>query len=461
MLLLADLVGLLSAYVLTRLLFPAIAVGSHEDLWKTGAFAFTLPIWILLAKVLGLYDRDEERTDHSTADDLPGVFHLVTAGTWLLILVRLLTPYSNVRVERMLVFWMLAIILIMCCRAAARAYCRRHISFIQNTVIVGAGKVGQQIAHKFMTHPEYGVNVVGFVDDEPMERRADLENIAILGSPEQLPELVELLEVERVVVAFSNTSSRDSVALLRSLNTFEVQVDLVPRFYDLVSPGVDIHSVEGLPLIGLRPGGLSRSSQLLKRAFDLVVAAPLIVLLLPLGLVVALAIKLDSKGSVFFRQPRVGAGDRVFRIWKFRTMVEDAESMLADVAHLNRHLESGDDALMFKADADPRVTRVGRVLRRWSLDEVPQLLNVLAGQMSLVGPRPLVVHEAEHVAGWGRRRLDIRPGMTGLWQVLGRNEIPFDEMVKLDYVYVTTWSLRQDLQILLRTIPVVFGRRGM
>jgi lipopolysaccharide/colanic/teichoic acid biosynthesis glycosyltransferase len=170
-------------------------------------------------------------------------------------------------------------------------------------------------------------------------------------------------------------------------------------------------------------------------------------------LAAALAIKIDSPGPVFFRQVRMGKDDHSFRIFKYRTMTADADLRKSEVAHLNKHLD--DDARMFKIPDDPRVTPIGRLLRRYSLDELPQLLNVLVGDMSLVGPRPLILDEDQHVGGWARRRLHLKPGITGLWQVLGRDGIPFEEMVKLDYLYVTSWSLSGDLSLLLRTLPMM------
>jgi exopolysaccharide biosynthesis polyprenyl glycosylphosphotransferase len=461
-LLAADLIGITAAFALTEAVFSRSG-DTVNPLSEFLLLLATLPAWVVLAKLLGLYDRDEERTDHSTADDLLGVFQLLTTGAWVVVVVLALAPPSlgNPTVGRIATFWWSGIFLVMLSRAVARAVCRRHVSYIQNTAILGAGEVGQQVAHKFLAHPEYGINVVGFVDEGSAGQRVDLAQVPLLGPPERLPELVRALDVERVVVAFPDQPPGETLELIRTLNSFEVQVDVVPQFSDVVGPGTDVYTVEGLPLWGLRPGTLSRSSLLLKRAFDIAITLPLLLLLLPFGAVAALAIRLDSPGPVFFRQWRRGAGDRLFRIWKFRTMVDGAESRREEVAHLNMHAANGGDARMFKAADDPRVTRVGRVLRRLSLDELPQLLNVLRGEMSLVGPRPLVLDEDEHVQRWARRRLDLRPGMTGLWQVLGRSQIPFDEMVKLDYLYVTTWSLRKDLQLLLRTIPVMFRRRGL
>jgi lipopolysaccharide/colanic/teichoic acid biosynthesis glycosyltransferase len=214
-----------------------------------------------------------------------------------------------------------------------------------------------------------------------------------------------------------------------------------------------VHEAEGLPLLGLPPPRLSRSALFLKRGFDLIMSLVGLAVLSPLMLLAAVAIRLDSPGPVFFRQVRMGKGSHGFRIFKFRTMSADADSRKADVAHLNKHLE--DDERMFKIPDDPRVTRVGHFLRAYSLDEFPQLINVLRGDMSLVGARPLILDEDQHVDGWARRRLDLKPGITGLWQVRGRDDIPFEEMIGLDYRYVTSWSLSNDLKLIMQTIPVL------
>jgi exopolysaccharide biosynthesis polyprenyl glycosylphosphotransferase len=307
------------------------------------------------------------------------------------------------------------------------------------------------VARKLQSHPEYGINLVGFLDSNPKERREDIGNLTLLGPPERLPAIVRLLDIERVIVAFSGDSHEQTLDLIRSMKDLEVQVDIVPRFFELVGPGIGIHTVEGLPLIGLAPPHLSPSSRFLKRSFDLVASSIVLVLLTPLLAAIALAIRLNSPGGALFRQIRMGRGDRCFQIFKFRTMVEDADSRKPEVAHLNGHLQNGGDPRMFKIPNDPRVTKVGRWLRRYSLDELPQLLNVIRGEMSLVGPRPLILDEDRHVGTWGRQRLDLKPGCTGPWQVMGRSQIPFEEMIRLDYIYVTNWSLFNDLNLLLRT----------
>src|SRR5216683_3322861 len=215
-----------------------------------------------------------------------------------------------------------------------------------------------------------------------------------------------------------------------------------------------------MSLVGLPPMRLSRSSRLLKEVLDLAIAGTALLLLLPLFVVIGILVKLDSPGPVFFRQVRMGVGGKTFRIFKFRTMNADAELKKAEIQHLNQHLLAGEDTRMFKVANDPRVTGVGRVLRRYSLDELPQLLNVIFGQMSLVGPRPLILDEDEHVVDWGRTRLRLKPGITGLWQVLGRSEIPFEEMTRLDYLYVTSWSLWGDVVLILRTLPALLRTRN-
>jgi exopolysaccharide biosynthesis polyprenyl glycosylphosphotransferase len=456
-LLAADVGGLALAFGLGQALFPGESVGGLGSGAETLLFLATLPAWVVAAKIRGLYDQDEERASHTTTDDLAGVFQLCAVGAWLFVAAVWLSGLAHPDLGRVVVFWLLAVGTVTVARAWARALCRRRLTYLQNTVIVGAGDVGQLIARKFLQHPEYGINLLGFVDREPRELANGLVAVPVLGRPEDLPRLVRALDVERVVVAFTRDPHEHMLELVRALNDLDVQVDVVPRFFEVIGRRTAVHSVEGLALVGLPPSRLPRSSRLLKRTLDLGLAIAALVLLSPLLALIALAIALDSPGPVFFRQVRMGARDRTFRIFKFRTMTADAEARKSEVAHLNKHAAEG-DGRMFKIPHDPRVTRVGRVLRRLSLDELPQLFNVVRGEMSLVGPRPLILDEHRHVADWARRRLDLRPGITGLWQVLGRSDIPFDEMVRLDYVYVTSWSLWSDVRLMLLTLPAVAGR---
>jgi exopolysaccharide biosynthesis polyprenyl glycosylphosphotransferase len=453
MLLLADMIGLLAAFLIAEAMFGNHGSGLIAWWLEIVSFVLTLPMWVVVAKVYGLYDHDEERTDNSTTDDIPAVFHVVTVGAWLVFAGMKLARIGEPDLGKVGLFWATAIVGISLARAGARAFCRQHVSYQQNTVILGTDEVGRLVAEKIARHSEYGLNLVGFVDSEERLDGCPAGQVS-LGSPEELPEIVRRLDVERVLVAHPDVEPATTLELIRELNNFNTQVDIVPRFFEVIGPNLSVHSVEGLPLIGLSPLRLPRSSVFLKRLMDLSLSAIGVLLLSPLFAVAALAIRLDSRGSVFFRQERVGSGDRRFLMWKFRTMAPDADAHKQEFSHLNRHAENG-DGRMFKIPDDPRVTRVGRFLRRYSIDELPQLFNVVKGEMSLVGPRPLIPDEDCFVDGWARRRLGLKPGITGLWQVLGSSTISFSEMVRLDCMYVAGWSLGGDLSLLLRTVPLV------
>jgi exopolysaccharide biosynthesis polyprenyl glycosylphosphotransferase len=455
-LLLADLVGLVGAFVLTEFLWHQPAISGHARIGaQTSLFLLMLPAWVVAAKLHGLYDNDGESTDHTTADDLVGVVHVVTLGMWFFVFAAWATGWAHPSVPNLLVFSLLAITFVPLARALARAAARRSTLYVQNAVIVGAGVVGARVARKLKNHPEYGIRVVGYVDSDPVDAALGDPDVPLLGDITDLPELIEPLNVERVVVAFSRDAHDEMLRALRLLRT-HVQVDIVPRLFEVIGPNARMHTVEGLPLLSWLPARLSRPSRLAKRLMDLVVSALGLVLLAPALGLIALLIKLDSPGPALFRQVRMGTG-KTFRIFKFRTMRLDAEGMKDGLRHLNMHL--ADDPRMFKVIEDPRVTRVGRFLRRFALDELPQLLNVLRGEMSLVGPRPLILEEDEHVREWARARLHLKPGITGMWQVLGASDIPFDEMTRLDYVYVTNWSLWGDFRLIVRTLPALARAR--
>ena len=264
-----------------------------------------------------------------------------------------------------------------------------------------------------------------------------------------------------MIIAFSNDRHDETVELIRALSEIDVRVDVVPRLFTLLGRNTGIHNVEGLPLMAVPRPTFPSSTLLIKRTTDVLLSSAGLLLLAPVFAVIAVMIRLDSPGPVFFRQTRMGQGGKTFKLFKFRTMTVDAETRKADLAGLNKHALEGDDPRLFKVPNDPRVTRFGRFLRRYSLDELPQLINVLSGEMSLVGPRPLILEEDQHVVDWRLWRLTVKPGMTGLWQVVGRDHISFEEMVELDYRYVADWSLAGDLGLLLRTLPAVTRERSV
>jgi exopolysaccharide biosynthesis polyprenyl glycosylphosphotransferase len=459
LLLAVDVVGLTTAFVLALAVAPATTGPDRVEMWSEIAlFVLSLPFWVVLARLHSLYDRDEERSDHSTVDDIFGVFQVVTIGTWSFLAVTHLAGLPHPTVQRLVVFWLTAVMLVPLLRAAVRVVARRHPAYVQNVIIVGSDQVARLLESKMRHHPEYRLRVVGFVDRDGGASCNGAGKLELIGTTENLPELVRAHGAHRVVIAFSGDSHEQTLEVVRGLQDTNVQIDIVPRMFEVLGTNAQLHTIEGMPLVGLPTPRLSDSSRFLKRSLDLLGAIAGLILLAPLFAVAAVCIKLDSRGPVFFRQVRMGAGERVFRVFKFRTMVNDADARKGEVAHLNMH--ENDDPRMFKVPNDPRVTRVGAFLRRSRIDELPQLLNVIRGEMSLVGPRPLILDEDQYVERWARRRLQLKPGMTGLWQVLGASDIPFDEMTKLDYLYVTNWSLREDLRLILLTLPALARARA-
>ena len=460
MLLAADLFALTASFLSIDYAYGSRGGSGRIDLnSELLVFLLSLPIWVVSAKLYGLYDLDEERADHSTADEILRVFHLITVGAFVFYAGSWLTRVVSPTPPKVFSFWLIAVVTMACARALARFIARRQGAYIQRTVIVGAGDVGRLIARKVRQHREYGMNVLGFFDAAPNDR-GSFADLPLLGTPDEVPALVEAHEIDRVIVAFSHEGDEQMLELTRTLADLGVCIDVVPRLFPLVSQSVGVHSIEGLSLIALPRLRLSRSSLLIKRIADVVVASVALIALAPFLALLALMIKLDSPGSAFFIQTRMGARDRPFSMVKFRTMRLGADDLKEDLAPLNRHACGIGDPRLFKVPDDPRVTRVGRALRRYSLDELPQLFNVVKGDMSLVGPRPLVLDEDRFVTEWRRRRLLVKPGMTGPWQVLGRDDLSFEEMVQLDHQYVAGWSLTNDLRLLLRTLPAIVRERN-
>lgn len=452
LLLVADLTGLTTAFLVAEWIVPnPSTVDTVVPQWELILFAASLPLWVILARLYSLYDRDEERSDHSSVDDFFDVFQVVTIGTWVFLIGTRVTGLAHPTLNRLVVFWAFAVGLVSLFRVLIRFVGRRRATYVQNVLVIGSGQVARQLAAKMGKYRSYGFNIVGFVDHDDGAVTNGGPPLELLGTTDELRRLVHEHRIDRVVIAFSNDSHEDTLDVIRLLQDEDVQIDIVPRMFEVLGTNAQLHAIEGIPLVGLTAPRLSGSSRFLKRSFDVIGSAVGLALLSPLFLATAIAIKTSSRGPVFFRQVRMGEDERTFRIFKFRTMVADADARKEDVAHLNMHRES--DPRMFKVPSDPRVTRVGAFLRRSRIDELPQLINVLKGEMSLVGPRPLILDEDRFVENWARRRLSLRPGITGLWQVLGASDIPFEEMTKLDYLYVTNWSLREDVRLIMRTIP--------
>jgi exopolysaccharide biosynthesis polyprenyl glycosylphosphotransferase len=341
-------------------------------------------------------------------------------------------------------------------RALGRGWAHRVVPLRQRTVIVGSGLVADRLADRLDRHAEFGLETIGLVDDD-VHTLEGTQRLPKLGSLEQLDRVLEECDVDRVIIAFSRASHQQLLSCIRVCRDHRVSVDVVPRLFELLDGAQSLNQIGGLPLLSIGAPPLSRASRAAKRGLDIAISALLLVVLSPLLIAIAIAIAIDSRGPMLFRQVRAGRGDSQFMLLKFRSMYRDAEQRKKEYEKANE----ANDGVMFKIRHDPRITRVGGFLRRTSLDELPQLVNVLRGEMSLVGPRPLILKEAKYAAQtWHARRLDLRPGITGLWQVSGRSDLPFQEMVRFDYQYVSGWSLARDVEILLATIPVVLSGRG-
>lgn len=324
----------------------------------------------------------------------------------------------------------------------------------QRAIVVGTGPDGQELVSRLLDHPEYGIVPIGFVDDVPVAVDPALP-VGVLGELGDLATLVRRSHVERVVLDAGSVSERELLEVLDQAADLGVEISVLPTLARHLSSAIAVDGVAGSTLLSYRPSGNQGISWVTKRALDVAGALVMLVASAPIWLVTAIAVKLDSAGPVLYKQTRLGRDGRPFTIYKFRSMQADADAKRTLYIDLNE--ASGP---FFKIESDPRVTRVGRMIRRFSIDEIPQVLNVLRGDMSLVGPRPALAAEVAEYPSWFRRRLSVRPGLTGLWQVSGRFLVPFAEAARLDVYYVDHWSLALDLQILARTPGVVLSGRG-
>ncbi len=433
----------------------ALAGGTRAHPWQEHLLygLLTLPAWVVLLQVYGLYDRDARRLSHSTLDDLPALFHALLVGCLLLWCWYVAAAPAKLPFTSILTFGALALGLVLYGRALARAGFVRTVP-PERVLLIGTGLASGALIEKMQARASLRLRPIGMVGCG--EGAGVLAGLPRLGRLEEvdLPSLLVAQRVGRVVIADAEVEGERLLEVLRECRSVSVKVSLLPATCSALGPSVEVDDVQGVTVLGINPPLLSRSSRAAKRALDLAGAALLGVLALPVLAVAAVAIKLDSPGPVLFSQERIGRDGRRFRLLKLRTMVVDAEAQRA------RLLAQSKDPGWLHLERDPRVTRVGRFLRGSSLDELPQLWNVLRGDMSLVGPRPLIAEDDLMVDGWARGRLDLTPGITGLWQVLGRTSIPFEEMVKLDYLYVTNWSLWGDVRLILRTLPAVLRRSG-
>lgn len=450
-----DIVGtvaavLLAAWLRTTLPWGYSLVGGtglHLDflLWAAP------PVWLMIALASSLYDPSR---NYKAVDEFQNVvltvlfFGLAMAGLVYFTertLSRLMLVYFALSQGLVLVTWR-AVAHLLLRVLNGRAYAMRRV------LIVGAGEVGLRIAEMIRAHRWTGLDLVGYLDDDPLKRDNGLR---VLGTIDEVRQVVERDGIEEVVVALPPQAYGKLNQLVVDLHEMPVRVRVVPDYFSLALYRATAADFGGVPMISLRDPALNDVQRMVKRLFDLIVGSVLFILSLPIMAVVALAIKLDSAGPVLFLQQRVGENGKLFTMYKFRSMIVEAEKLQAQV-----NLVTPEGHIVHKVQGDPRVTRVGRVIRKFSLDELPQLLNVLRGDLSLVGPRPELPWLVEMYEPWQRKRFAVPQGVTGWWQVNGRSDKPMHLHTEDDLYYIQNYSLWLDITILWKTLWVALRGRG-
>jgi len=450
----ADVLGLATAGVLGPLVLALISGNPETRSGQASTVVLVdlamIPVFLAVFACYGLYRGTTRRISLTVFSDLRNILHGLLVGGFLYAVIGYsahhLRATDGITVGKIATMCIIGAVAVPLARIVSFGLMGRAPEGSVPVIVVGTGKLADTVASHLRAHS--AVRFVGFVDDNPLQRNE------VIGDLNELPDLCRRYGVARVVVCFSRTHPERTTEMLKSLSG-KVGVSIVPRYYELITARSHVEDLSGLPMIDIAPASLSMGARALKRAFDVLASTILLALASPFLVITALVIKATSPGPVFFRQDRMGRHERTFKLLKFRTMFDGAENQRDDLAHMNEV-----DGPLFKVADDPRITRPGRLLRKTSLDEIPQLINVWKGDMSLVGPRPFVVAEAAAIDGWARKRFEARPGMTGLWQVSGRNELSHLELCRLDYLYVASWSFWWDIQILWHTPATVVRGRG-
>jgi exopolysaccharide biosynthesis polyprenyl glycosylphosphotransferase len=442
----SDLLSAILALVAT-----ATFTHTQQVYWSMfAAVLFVVP----LGKLTGLYDRDAHVLNHSTLDELPKLFTLAMMTAVIAFIARDLAVIGAPGIGTKQLVFLIAVMT--ACLGAGRVIARfvaRTISPPERILVVSGSEDCDHLRRKLDVSPQISAEIVGRVPITFHERAGG--HAQVLGEVHDLRRLVATYQIDRLVVIPGDRNPDEVSDVVRAVKSIGVKISMLPRMLDAIGFAVESDEVGGEQLMGVRDYRMTASSVLVKRATDIAGASMMLLLASPIMLAAAIAIKLDSRGPVFFRQIRIGRRGEEFEIFKFRTMRDGADREKVELGHLN------ETQGLFKIEDDPRITRVGKLLRASSIDELPQLLNVLRGDMSLVGPRPLVPREDVAVTGWYRRRSSITPGITGAWQLHGPVSMPLDEMMRIDYLYVANWSWWSDAKIMLRTVRHVVARRGV
>ena len=448
-----DVIMVFAGYFLAKTILQLYFAGSKPDTTSVrGAVLATVAVWPVVFAIYGLYDL--RRPTHVAAE-LRRLFNAVVMSVLLVVLITF-EAEADPRRELIPVLLVTCLLTVVAGRMSIRRLTHglnTHAITSQTTLIAGTNDEARALARTLQRRPWMGYRVCGFI--EVTRSGLDvMDGIPVLGTVEDITQITAAHKVGAVIIAGSAVGGA-TLQLIDSALSADVSVRVSPGLPNLGAARVILEPLDGMALFSLRRHRFSRRQRVQKRCLDLFVTSIALVIGAPIMLGIALLVRLSSPGPVLFRQRRVGAQERAFTIFKFRTMVVNADAQRDGLAGLNEA-----DGLLFKMRNDPRVTRVGRVLRRTSLDELPQLFNVLRGEMSLVGPRPALPEEATRYAELQRGRLRVKPGVTGLWQVNGRHDLAFEDYVRYDLFYVENWSLTMDLYILAKTIPALLTARG-
>ena len=451
-LLILDFTCLLSALIVALMVKAVVRDGawaweaSLTEARRTIAFAFL--VTVLLFARSGLYAERAQR---------PGIARIVSALFQVTLVSLIFALVNNQDYSSYYVFYGTLFFAVILVGSARWGYERltgallRAAGYRRRAVLVGSGRHIEDVAHALRDEVHAAIEMVGFISLTP---RPD-NGLRSLGRIEDVGEVLDVYRVQEVIIADPDFPEERAVDLVDKCHQRGVTVRVAPSTMEILLQRAELVPGTSVPLFELRPPVFDGFDYFVKRTFDVVVSLFLLVLLSPLLLVSAAMVRFTSRGKIIYRSWRPGIGGEPFACLKFRTMYADADERQSEIESLNE--ASG---ALFKIRRDPRLTPVGRLLRRYSIDELPQLVNVLRGQMSLVGPRPLPERDFARLEDWHKKRYLVLPGMTGLWQISGRSELDFDDLVRLDFLYLERWSVGLDLAILLKTIPAVFSRRG-
>ncbi len=481
LLVVADCTLTITAFVLafylregSPILKPASGLVWSADFAPYGALlAFVVVIRLLMLFYYNLY---KLRGEFSGVDDGIRIFKATAVGSLLIVAVAFLHrggfqfrsfSYSRAIFVIDFVLALLSFGFLRLLVRTAQTFARKRNLNLIPTLVVGRGPEAEMFIREMRQRPELGYRVIGVAENIRTGENPTVAGVPVISDLAGLPDAIRDSRADEVVITDRNVSGDALFEVMMAVGRKGVEFRIVPSLFNVLPSKTEIDQIGALPMITLFRSPLSGAARVVKRASDLLIASITGLIFLPISLFIAALIKLDSKGPIVFAQERVGMDGRIFLCYKFRTMLADAdgsahhEVYLKNIAGVTEaNVGNAERPVYGKLREDPRITRVGRWLRRTSLDELPQLLNVLRGDMSIVGPRPPIPYEVESYDLWHRKRLDMKPGVTGLWQVSGRNRLPFAEMVRLDLYYIENWSLLLDIKIILRTALVMLKGDG-